>query len=416
VREHQRDFRLLRRLVQTEAGAWGILSAINNAFVNPLLISRGAGPIALGIYNSGANLFGFGSGFAGPRLAARMGSVARTTLICLTVARIFFLVVPLTLIASGSGRVGLLVALFLAWAAGEGLALPLWTSFLTGMVRAQERGRWLALRATAATGASAVVMLGLAILLRFTSRESALPFAYGVAALAGFLSLRQLRLLFARSEAPPVPAPRSLRSLPPEPEARSFLKGVVCFWFGAGLVWPVLPPYIINDLNAPTAYFAMVAVLAAVAGVVVQRAWGRLCDESGARRILLIGGVGAGLVPFLWALVPVYWLGFAVEMMAAAAWPGHMMGLTLRSAELAEHDADRPNLLAWTSLAQGAGSFLSPLIASVLVGFTGPVPLLVASSVIRIGATLMIVGSPRLRLGRYRQASRSRAISPSGQE
>jgi hypothetical protein len=110
VQVQQRDFRLLRRLVQTDAGAWGVLSAINNAFVNPLLISRGAGSIALGIYNSGVNVFGFGSGWVGPRLAARVGSVATTTLICLTIARILFLCVPLTLIASGSGSIPLLVA------------------------------------------------------------------------------------------------------------------------------------------------------------------------------------------------------------------------------------------------------------------------------------------------------------------
>jgi MFS family permease len=403
-------------MVQIEAGAWGTLSAINTAFISPLLISRGAGSVALGIYNSGANVFGFGSGWVGPRLAARIGSVSRTTLLCLAVARMLFVCVPLTLIASGSGRVAVLVALVLAWAAGEGLALPLWTSFLTGMVRSEERGRWLAMRATAATGASAIVMLGLAILLRVTSKESALPFAYGLAACGGFVSLWQLRSLFAASEAPPVPRPRSARSLPPDPEARRFLKGVACFWFGATLVGPVLPPYIIKDLHAPTAYFAMTAVLSSIAAVVVQRTWGRIGDEQGARRMLLLGGLGAGLVPTLWALVPVYWLGFAVDAIASSCWPGHTMGLTMRSVELAEHDADRPNLLAWTNLAQGTGSLFAPLIASVLVGIVGTIPLLVASSLIRIGATLFIASPPRSSYGRERQESRAPAISPSGQE
>jgi MFS family permease len=212
-----------------------------------------------------------------------------------------------------------------------------------------------------------------------------------------------------------VPKPRSVRSLPLDPEARRFLKGVVCFWFGAGLIWPVLPPYIIEELHAPTAYFAMVAVLSAAVGVVVQRMWGRLADEAGAQRILLIGGIGAGIVPTLWGLIPVYWLGFAVEIIASSCWPGHMMGLTLRSTELAEHDTDRPNLLAWTNLAQGAGSFLSPLIASVLVGFVGTIPLLVASSVIRLAATFVIVGPPSWRFGRRRQESASPTRSPSGQ-
>ncbi|HEY7033440.1 MAG TPA: MFS transporter [Thermomicrobiales bacterium] len=414
--EGLRNFRHLRRMVQTEAGAWGVLSAINNSFINPLLISRGAGAIALGIYNSGANVFGFGSGWVGPRLAARIGSVSRTTLLCLSVARLLFLCIPLTLIAFGSDKVAILVVLVLAWAAGEGLALPLWTSFLTGMVPTEERGRWLAMRATAATGASAVVMLGLAVLLRFSSKESALPFAYGLAACGGFLSLWQLRLLFATTEAPPVPTPRSARSLPPDPEVRRFLKGVACFWFGATLVGPVLTPYIIKDLHAPTAYFALTAVLSSIAAVVVQRRWGHVGDEKGAKRMLLLGGLGAGLVPALWALVPVYWLGFAVDAFASSCWPGHTMGLTMRSAELAEHDADRPNLLAWTSLAQGTGALFAPLIASVLVGFVGTIPLLVASSVIRIGATLYMAPPPRSSFGRRRQASPAPAISPSGQE
>lgn len=69
VRESTRDSWLLRPLVQTEAGAWSILSAINTTFANLLLISRGAGSIVLGIYNRGVNLFGFESGWVGPRLS-----------------------------------------------------------------------------------------------------------------------------------------------------------------------------------------------------------------------------------------------------------------------------------------------------------------------------------------------------------
>lgn len=253
------------------------------------------------------------------------------------------------------------------------------------------------------------------MLLRFTSRESALPFAYGVAAAGGFLSLWQLRMLFAQAGSPQVPRPRSVRSIPTDPETRTFLKGVAIFWFGAGLIWPILPAYIIKELGAPTAYFAMVAVVSAAAGVVVQRIWGRVGDESGAKRILLFGGIGAGIVPTIWAIIPVYWLGFGVELIAASSWPAHTMGLTLRSSELAEHDVDRPNLLAWTNLAQGAGSFFSPLIASVLVGVVGTIPLLVASSLIRIGATFIISGRPTITMSRIGQSPNSSTRSPSGQ-
>jgi MFS family permease len=401
--------------VQIEAACWGILSAINGSLINPLLISRGASALALGVYNSGANFFGFGSGWVGPRLASRMGSVRRATLACLLAARLIFLTLPLVLVLTERGAVWLLVGLVLVWAAGEGLALPLWTAFLTGLASPQERGRWLAMRATAATAASALVMLVLAVLLRIAPREQILPLAYGLASVAGLLSLAQLRLLFLRAPEPPLPAPRSIRALPDGP-ARRFLGGVLVFWFGAGLIWPVVPAYIIKELGAPTAYFAAAAVVAAGTGVLIQRRWGWLADNHGASRVLLLGGIGAGIVPALWALTPTYWLGFGIEVIAAAAWPGHTMGLTLRSVELAEHEADRPNLLAWTSLAQGTGAFFSPLIASVLVGVTGAVPLLFASAAIRLGATAVLAAPPSMRLRRWGYSSVPSTGSPFGHE
>lgn len=159
----------------------------------------------------------------------------------------------------------------------------------------------------------------------------------------------------------------------------------------------MLPAYIINELDAPTSYFAAVAVVAACAGVVVQRFWGRLGDEAGARRVLLLGGIGTSIVPAIWAAVPIYWFGIGVELIAASCWPAPTMGLTLRSVELAEHEADRPNLLAWTSLAQGAGSLFSPLIASIAVGFVGTIPILLVSAGLRLIGTFAIAGQRRTR-------------------
>jgi hypothetical protein len=70
----------------------------------------------------------------------------------------------------------------------------------------------------------------------------------------------------------------------------------------------------------------------------------------------------------------------------------------LRSIELAENESDRPNLLAWTNLAQGAGACLSPLISSALVGQTGAIPLLIVSSMIRGLATFVMLGPERRRI------------------
>jgi len=389
---HERQ--AMRRRVWFEAGAWGALTAINNAFVNPMLVDRGAGPTALGLYNSGANLFGLGAGFLGPRFAARAGSVSRVMLRALLVARVVFVGIPLLLLLTGTGAVAPLIVTILLWTAGEGIALPLWTALLAGLVGPAARGRWLATRAAVAAGASAAIMLVTVVLLRLIPSGSALRVAYAAAAVAGLTSLGQLWALTRQAPAVPVPPVRSARHAPTAPAVRRFLGGVCCFWFGAGLIWPVLTPYIIHHLHAPTAYFGAVGVLSALIGVVVQRRWGHLGDAHGARSVLTLASYGSGLVPILWALVPVYYVGILVEIVASTCWPGHMLGLTLRAVELAHDEAERPELLAWTNLAQGAGACVAPLVAAGAVGAVGTIPLLVAAGAIRLaGAT--IIGEPR---------------------
>lgn len=385
-----RGRRRLARNVQVEAGAYGILKSLNDAFVSPLLISRGAGSLALGIYNSGANLFGYGSALFGPRLASKSKSVRKTVLACLLVGRAIYMLLALFLIHSRTGGAPAIIVLILLWGIGEGLVLPLWASYIAGMVGPGERGRWLAMRATASTLSAMPVMACVVVLLLVATREEALPIAYGVAAVAGLSSLYMIRRVFGLQGEGAVPPARSFRSVPSEPGARRFLSGVWLFWFGAGLIWPVLPPYIIEELHAPTVYFAITQLMAATLGVFVQRRWGKLSDERGAAHVLLLSGIGTALVPALWSIVPFYWIGFGVEAFASASWPGHMLGLTLRSVELATHENDRSSMLGWTNLAQGAGACVSPLLASWLVLHTGTAPILLLSAALRLlGAVVM---------------------------
>jgi MFS family permease len=390
-----RERRLLARQVQVEAGAWGILKTLNDAFINPLLISRGAGPLALGLYNSGANLFGFGAGWLGPRLAARTGSVRKTALASLVCGRAVFFLLALYILLFKDASASTIIPLVIAWGFCEGLVLPLWASFIAGMVGSGERGRWLAMRATAATMSTVPVMLGVVLLFLFASKEEALPLAYLTASVAGIASLVMVARLFRGVGEGPIPPVRSVRSLPSEPGARRFLGGVLTFWFGSAFIWPVMPAYILNDLNAPPVYFAFTNLGAAIVGAFIQRRWGRLGDHRGATRVLLLSSVGAAFVPLIWTVVPAYYIGFFVEIIGWVCWPGHMLGLTLRSVELAERDSDRSALLGWTNLAQGTGACISPLIASALVIHTGTIPILLLSASLRITGALVMASSAR---------------------
>jgi MFS family permease len=201
---------VIARQVQVEGGAFGILKSLNDAFVNPLLISRGAGPIALGIYKSGANLFGFGAGWLGPTLASKTGNVQRTILTGLTFGRTVFFLLALIIWFREDANAAWLIPLFFAWGIGEGLVLPLWASVIAGMVGPGERGRWLAMRATAATLSTLPVMAAVIVIFLVATREDALPIAYAVAALAGLVSLIFVSKLLNGVGETPAPAALSL--------------------------------------------------------------------------------------------------------------------------------------------------------------------------------------------------------------
>jgi len=385
--EPGRQARKLARPVGVEAGAWGIMKAVNDAFINPLLLTSGAGSLAIGIFNSGANLFGFGAGWLGPRVAGRFGSSARAALLCLGAGRAALLVMVAYLLATPNHSVSLLITLVFIWGIGEGLALPLWTNFLASLVGPGQRGKWLALRATAATMSTIPVMIGMVLIFVFASNAQAIPLGYGLAATCAVVSLFMVKRLFALAGPQPVPAARSIHALPGDPEARRFLGGVFVFWFGSAFSWPILPRYILDNLHAPAAYFAIASLIAAVVGTLIQRRWGRLADERGAMLVLLLAGIGAAFVPIIWVVIPVFWLGFSLEILASISWPGHMLGLTMRSVELAREEQGRASLLGWTNLAQGAGACISPLLSSLLADRTGIAFVLLLSGALRLAGT-----------------------------
>ena len=391
----QRDSRAIRRRMRLEAGAWGALVALNTAFISLLLISRGAEAFALAIYASGASVFGLGTGLLGALVAARTGDVSRVTLAALTLARIVFVAVSLLLAITSGGALPLLVATLLIWTAGEGMALPVWTAYLASLSDPAERGRWFADRAAAAAVGAAVALLPMLLLVRLTSTERSLQAVYLVAALAALMSTLQVRALFRLAPSSPPPRPRPAEQSSSSP-GLWFLGGVFCFWFGAALNRPVLPPYVVHQLHAPAGYFATAAVVAAVTGAGLQRWWGEYGNTRGTEALLGLSGLGAGVAPLLWAAVPDYRLGIPLEAAAAGCWLGHLLGLTLHAVELGHDDGERASVIARTQLAQGSAAALAPLIAAAFVGRVGTIPILIASGVICLGSTAIMTNWVRL--------------------
>lgn len=381
------DSRQLRRHVDLEAAAWGVLNATSTAFVSPLLLARGAGPVAFGVYNSAVNVFGLCMAWTGPGIAARTGN-NRVIFGAFCAARLAFVSVPVLLILTSSGALPLLILGLVLWAAGEGIALPLWTTIVANVVTPERRGRWLARRATMAAAVGVAAIVPALLLLAAAPAETALTVAFAGAALAGLASLIPLHRVLV-TPSPPV---AKLNRTMPRGLSLRFLGAVFVFWFGAALNRPVLPAFAVDRLGAPASYFALTAIVAGVAGVVVQPRWGAFADARGAQALLLVSGLGAAVAPLLWTVVPTFWLAIPIEVMATSCWLGHLLGLSLHGIEVARDESERPAVAGWTSLAQGSGAAIAPALAASVVGAIGPGAILGLSGLLCLGGAGVMAG------------------------
>ncbi|MFT4040660.1 MAG: hypothetical protein QM692_20940, partial [Thermomicrobiales bacterium] len=219
-----------------------------------------------------------------------------------------------------------------------------------------------------------------------------------LAAGAALVSVWRLRSLFAATPAPPVPIlpPRLLRF---DGAESRFLLAIFTFWFGAALNRPILTPYQVHTLGATPAYFALAGAATAVVGLGAQRVWSRLAESGRVMALLGWSGLGAGLAPLLWLLVPTAWVGLPVEGFAAGVWLGHLLGVALRCAQLAPADDERPALLSATHLMQGFAATLAPLTAAALAPVLGARPLLALSGLIcLLGTGGLLAGEAAWRL------------------
>ncbi len=376
------DDRDVKRHVAADAAAWGVVTATNNAMAGPLLLAHGASNMVFGVYNAAMSFFGLGTALTGLRLTGDRSSGA-TAFRLFLVARSVLLLLPISLIMLSSAPVELLIGILVLWAAAEGAAQPLWLSHLSGLGGDENRGARLARRSARASGAGLLVLVPVLLMLAAGSTNHALIVAYGGAAFVGLLGLRPVRLLSSRSSSQTLP--QQLRF--PDGLSVRFLFAISLFWFGAALNRPVLPVWISGELGAPPLYFAAAAIAAAASGMLVPRWWGKCADAHGSSALLVLTGMTASVVPWLWIVAPAWWLGVPIEMIAAGCWLGHLLGLMLRCIEMAPDESARPAFIAWTQTVQGLGATSAPLVASLMAGLLGARAVLVTSGALCLIAT-----------------------------
>jgi len=159
---------------------------------------------------------------------------------------------------------------------------------------------------------------------------------------------------------------------------------------GASLVWqlgvalpqPFFSVDFVDDLGGPAFMWAVVSTASIIAMMIGQRYWGPLVDRFGAYRIMIVTGLGAAAVPFLWWLAPRWQFIFAVNAFSGFVWAGYNIGSFNLLLE-ATPARNRATFVALYNGIIGISGVAAPFFGGLLADIIGLRPVMVISTVLR---------------------------------
>lgn len=287
------------------------------------------------------------------------------------VAWVPILVLPLTWPAAGPWLLLAGVALYFACAH---FTSPAWTSLITDLLDANERGAYFARRARAMALMSFLALSAAGLLLSLFTHGHLEWVGFGVMFLtaglcraASALSLNRVAVLPSPAE---VDQPTGFRAFLRHGASKHFHR----FLLFSGLMHtavlvagPFFVIYMIQDLHLPYWKYGAWMATGLVGQLLTFTAWGRFADRFGNKALLNITGL---LVPFLpmWYLLSTAWpFLMLVNFFGGVVWAGLSLGLQNYVFD-AVRPPDRAKAVAVVSVVNAVGWAAGTLLGSWLIG------------------------------------------------
>lgn len=161
---------------------------------------------------------------------------------------------------------------------------------------------------------------------------------------------------------------------------RRFIIFHLCWGWSVNLAGPFFTVYMLKDLRLSYTIITALASVTALSNIFGMRFWGQLTDRFSAKPVMLLGGVGAAMLPGLWigtAVVPSWIVLPVVHVLGGFAWAAFNLNLNTLLLALAPQ-RDRSIYLsvyaALTGLAIAAAPVVGGLLGKMLQDGTLPLP------------------------------------------
>jgi MFS family permease len=363
----------------------GLLSNIHvsittGAFLTGYALLLGAGALELGVIGAlpfVSQMFQF----VGAYLEESTGRRRFLTVLSSGLSRGLWIIAAVLPFANlpAAASMGLFLLMLIISQALIGITANTWTSWMTDLVPARQRGRYFGFRNTIASVTAIAGTWGAGVILDIfrTRHQDAEGYAiiFGAAVISALAGVAVL----TRQPEPPMQArvrlkPSKLFSAPfRTPSFRSMSLLATGWAMATGIAGPFFNAYGIQALGLSFTLLAQFGIATSAVSIVTQPFIGRLQDRFGTRTVLVISMIGVILLPWGWIFstptnqIPL-WL---TSIFSGIFWPGITQGQINLVMERAPAEG-RGAYLAFYGAVTGVGVFLSGLLGGAIAAAIGP--------------------------------------------
>jgi MFS family permease len=356
------------------------VSITAGAFLTGYALLLGAGAFELGVIGAlpfVSQLFQF----VGAYLEERTGKRRFLTVLTAGISRGLWIIPALLPFIPLPTPVRLLLFLLMLLCSQAliGITANAWTSWMTDLVPARQRGQYFGFRNTVASVTAIISTWGAGAALDYFRKAGQETEGYAI--IFGFAVVAALSGVAVLSRQPEPPMQRRERvaigelfSAPFRNRGFRSMSLLATGWaLATGIAAPFFNAYGIQQLGLSFTLLAQFAVATSAVAIITQPYIGRLQDRFGNKTVLVVSMIGVILLPWGWVFstptnqIPL-WL---TSIFSGVFWPGITQGQVNLVMERAPAEG-RGAYLAFYSAVTGLGTFTAGLLGGVIAQTLGP--------------------------------------------
>lgn len=253
---------------------------------------------------------------------------------------------------------------------------PAWASWMGDLVSQETRGTYFGKRSRLLEIASfSSMLLGGYILHSYSNGTDRQYWGFAIIFSLAFMA-RVISFIFLSKKYHPEYKPL------PESELKfsQFLRHLPCTSYGTFVIFmctmhiavfsaaPFFAPYILIDLQFDYMTFTIVNALVILTKFVFLARWGRLCDQFGTKKILVLTGFAMPVVPLLWLLGDKIWYIILVQIYSGIVWAGFEIASFNFMFDMTDRE-HRLTYISYYNVINGIGMFLGGIVGGLLVRY-----------------------------------------------